>query len=165
MFDTEALRSRIVETGAVLEGDFFFSLKSRAIATKYINLDAIFPFPGLIDRIGDMLLQEGDNRDYASIVAAPATGAIPLAYATARALRPLNEGVRVVWADKKSDGKFVFERMNFAKHVYGKKVIVVEDIATTGGSAKAVADLIQSAGGTVHSINFVWNRGDRKSVV
>ena len=148
------IRDKIAKTGAVLEGEYFFALASGRVSNKYINFDAVFAFPELVDEIGELLVAEV-KEDF-DVIAGPAVGAIPLIYAVARHYNAV--GTRTVWADKK-DGSFVFERMGFAKTVRKKRVLVVEDVTTTGASAKAVGKLVEQEGGRVIAYLSAWNRG------
>lgn len=150
------IRKILVDAGAVLEGDFFFALKKEGnTSCKYINIDPVFPNPDAVELIGEALGKPWEKE--AQAFAAPAVGGIPLLYATARSLSVYTE---VVWADKQKDGTFAFERMGFTRAIRGKRVVLLEDIVSTGGSAHAVAELVRQAGGEVIGASFVWNRGN-----
>lgn len=155
-----SIRDSIAKTGAVLEGEFFIALKSKRIAQKYINCDPVFTKPALVDIIGGQLIKPYELK--CNAVVGPAVGGIPLVYAAARALRIGNTSLdlRTAFAEKMPDGTFVFERMGFAKAVDGRKVVVVEDIMTTGGSTKSVIELVRRCGGTVIGVSVIWNRGN-----
>jgi orotate phosphoribosyltransferase len=148
------IRKAIADTGAVLEGEFFFALKSRdKVSTKYINLDPVFTYPELVESLGVLLIKPWKGLFEA--IAAPAVGGIPLMYAAAAVIA----SPKVAWADKKSDGTFAFERMGFARAVKGKRVLLLEDIVSTGDSVRTVGVLVEAAGGTLVGASFVWNRG------
>ena len=49
--------------------------------------------------------------------------------------------------------------MGFAAAIHGRKVLVLEDVTTTGSSSKAVGELVQKAGGEVIGYSCIWNRG------
>jgi orotate phosphoribosyltransferase len=145
----------IRRTGCILKGEFFFALKKKGnVATEYVNFDPFFTHPKEVEYLGIRLAKKF-REDY-SVIAAPAVGAIPLLFAVAQAHDP---EIRTVWADKQKDGSFAFERMGFANAVRGKQVLVVEDVGSTGGSAKSVCDLVKKHGGTVVGVGFIWNRG------
>lgn len=88
---------------------------------------------------------------------APAVGGIPLLYAAADAhqLTP-----PVAWADKQAGSTFAFERAGFAQALKGRRVLLLEDVVSTGSSGRAVADLVRDAGGEMIGASFVWNRGN-----
>ena len=69
-----------------------------------------------------------------------------LAVLSARAFADKGEDVAITWADK-ADGEFIFERAGFAQKLVGKRVLVVEDLLTTGGSVDKVCRAVEAAGG------------------
>src|SRR3989344_815188 len=152
-----SIRTEIAQTGAVLEGEFLIALKKRGnVATKYVNTDFVFPHPALVAKVGFLLLDPWEGE--VDAITGPAVGGIPLVYAAA--LSRAGRGIKTtVWADKQSDGTFLFERMGFKEALRGKRTLILEDIASTGDSAKAVGKLVEEAGGYVVGYNFIWNRG------
>jgi orotate phosphoribosyltransferase len=154
-----SMRGIIAKTGAVLEGDYFFALKSGKISTKYINIDPLLTYPGLVRSIGGELIKPF-LRECDAIVG-PAVGGIPFVYAAATALmiHDMKRDIRTAFAEKLPDGSFVFDRMEFSRAVLGRRVVAVEDITTSGGSVGAVVDLARAAGATVIGVSTIWNRG------
>lgn len=149
------LRKALVSAGAVLEGEFFFALKKKGnVSCKYINMDPVFTKPDLVMEIGADLIEPWRTDMIA--LAAPAVGGIPLLYAAAQAHQLMTP---VAWADKQADGTFSFERAGFAQALEGRRVLLLEDIVSTGGSGRAVADLVRAVGGELIAASFVWNRG------
>jgi len=55
-------------------------------------------------------------------------------------------------------GKFVIKR-GYDKLVAGKKVLIVEDVLTTGGSVKKVVEAVRAIGGEVVAVAALCNRG------
>ncbi|MEX0918258.1 MAG: phosphoribosyltransferase family protein [Candidatus Paceibacterota bacterium] len=154
-----SIRDAIAKCGAVLEGEFLVALTSRRVAKKYVNMDPVLTRPTLVDAIGSKLVRGYDRR--CNAVVGPAISGIPFVYAAARALRIGNTSLdlRTAFAEKQADGSFQFERMGFVSSLVGRDVLVVEDATMTGGSAKAVVDLVRKAGGTVVGVTFIWNHG------
>jgi orotate phosphoribosyltransferase len=64
-------------------------------------------------------------------------------------------GCRTIFAERK-DGKMVIRRGFEIKA--GEKVLVVEDVITTGGSVKEVMDLVEKAGGNIIGIGVLVDR-------
>ncbi|MDR1912011.1 MAG: orotate phosphoribosyltransferase [Helicobacteraceae bacterium] len=87
----------------------------------------------------------------ASVVCAPALGGILAGYELARAL-----GVRSIFTER-VEGKMTLRR-GFAVSK-GEKVIVCEDIITTGGSATECAKAIEAFGGEIVAFAALANRG------
>jgi len=142
--------------GAVIL-DRHFVYTSGMHGSGYINMDPVFPEVELLQEVGYRLAVPFYVGPRIHVVAAAATGGIPLAYMTTRCLE-FDLTPAVVWADKTAGG-FAFERAGFAQQITGKNVLVVEDLLNTGGSAKAVADAVKALGGNVVGISVVCNRG------
>lgn len=62
-----------------------------------------------------------------------------------------------MFADKDGD-RFVIKR-GYDKHIRGKRVLVVEDILTTGGSVRSTVEAVRIIGGTVLGVAALCNRG------
>jgi len=61
-----------------------------------------------------------------------------------------------VYTEKDGDNQ-IFRR-GYGELVRGKKVLIVEDITTTGGSVKKVVDTVREAGGRVVAVSTMVNR-------
>ena len=97
------------------------------------------------------------------VVVGPAMGGVILSHATASELtRMLKRDIPGVYAEKTGDGGFDFTR-GYGDFVKGKKVLVVEDVLTTGGSVKKVIDLTKKAGGKIIGLGVIANRGGVKA--
>lgn len=142
--------------GCIHTGDYFFAFKSGRVSQTYICIDPLLTFPIYLNAVASMLTRTSKGF---SVIAGPAVGALPLIYASAGAVAHHfdNEGLRTVFVEKEADG-FILNRMGFASAVSGKKVLIVEDIGSTGASAKATGAAIEAAGGTVVGYRFIWNR-------
>jgi orotate phosphoribosyltransferase len=150
--------------GAVLL-DKHFVYASGKHGSGYINMDPLFPRVQLVEDIGQQLVRWFHSRwvEYnehdVDTVAGPATGGILLAYAAAKAwYRSYGPPPAAIWADKDGDD-FVFERAGFANHLKDKKVLVVEDLLTTGGSVAKVCREVERQGGEIVGVSVVCNRG------
>ncbi|MEY2665144.1 MAG: hypothetical protein RLZZ480_249 [Candidatus Parcubacteria bacterium] len=162
------VRKTLVKLGCVLNKKCFFALKSGRVAKKYINVDPLLTHPLYLHAVMNMMLR--DHRDF-EVIAGPAVGAIPLIYIGAEVVghrhvhytgqRSRINGIRAVFTDKSGDN-FVLERKGFTQAVKGRKVIVVEDVTTTGESARKTADAIREAGGIITRHAFIWNRDKRR---
>ncbi|HWP79222.1 MAG TPA: orotate phosphoribosyltransferase [Candidatus Acidoferrum sp.] len=147
MLTKEQVIDILKEAGAFLEGHFL--LTSGRHSDKYVQcakvfLDAKYSEP-ICKEIADHF--RGDNVD---IVIGPAMGAIQLAYEVGRQL-----GCRNFFTERE-DGKMTLRR-GFAVEP-GERVLVVEDVVTTGGSAKEVIEIARAAGGVVVGVGSVIDR-------
>lgn len=99
------------------------------------------------------------------IVIGPETGAIILAYEVARQLAEYNSTVKNLYAEKQDRnqaGSPMVIRRGFDKMIPGKRVLVVEDVLTSGGSARRVVEAVRALGGEVIGVGAICNRGDVK---
>jgi orotate phosphoribosyltransferase len=142
----------LAEAEAVLQ-DKHFALKSSKHSTGYINADMIYPFPRLVNDLGHALIQP--FKGMYDVVVGPAMGGTLLSYASA-----YNSpgGTPGIWADK-AGNDFVIERAGFAEFLPGKRVLVVEDLLTTGGSVIKVCQQVILHGGILVGVSAIVNRG------
>jgi orotate phosphoribosyltransferase len=85
----------------------------------------------------------------------PAMGGVILSFETARQL-----GVRAIFAEKDSAGRLMFDR-GF-KVAPGEKVVVVDDVLTTGGSVRQVLDILRDLGADILGVGFLIDRSGGK---
>lgn len=142
---------KLEEIGAVFT-DKHFVYASGKHGSGYINMDLMFPNVTLVAELCQNLVQPFEGQF--DVIAAPATGGIELGVLSA-----LAAGKPGVWADKDGNGGFIFERAGFVEAIKGKRVLIVEDLLTTGGSVEKVAREVEKVGGSVVGISVVCNRG------
>lgn len=134
-------------TGALLEGHFLLS--SGLHSRQYLQCAAILQHPTLAARLCGTLAR-GFEADEVSAVAGPALGGILVAYELARVL-----GARALFAER-VDGHLTWRR---SFHVGPEdRVLVAEDIVTTGGSSQELMDLVQQSGGQVVGVGAIVDR-------
>lgn len=115
-----------------------FALSSGRHSDTYLQCAAALAQPGVALRLGSALAERVNGP--VDVVAAPALGAVLAGFAVAVALDR-----RFVFAERPPGGGFALRRGQVVDP--GERVLVVEDVVTTGGSAGEVADLIERAGG------------------
>lgn len=144
------------KVGAVLTDDHFV-YTSGLHGEVYVNKDAVYPHPYEVSQVGFLFAEKYKNFEI-DAVAAPALGGIILSTWTAYHLTKLKgREVVGVYAEKLPDGKMGFTR-GYDKLIKDKKVLVIEDLATTGGSVKKVVELVRETGGTVVAVCTMINR-------
>lgn len=126
--------------GAYLEGHFLLS--SGRHSPFYLEKFQILQWPQETERLCQSIVESARGLDVQT-VAGPTTGGIILAHEVARQL-----GVRAVYAERRADGRGREFRRGFRLNP-GERVLVVDDIMTTGGSLQETIDAVRAAGGTV----------------
>lgn len=141
--------------GAIMLNDHFVGTSGRHLE-GYINKDALFPHTQEASRIGEIFAQTFKDLNV-EVVAAPAMGGIILAQWTAYHLsRIKGKEILGVYAEKKED-ELALTR-GFDKIVAGKKILVIEDLTTTGGSLDKVIQAVKKNGGEVVMASVMVNR-------
>lgn len=149
----EALLRLFNQFGAIIDDSHVVYTSGRH-GRAYVNKDALFPWPNLVETICKELASRLHDTQV-DVVVGPVAGGVAYAFELARHLGP--EVLRI-YAEKADGGGFVLKR-GFDKLVEGKRVLVVEDILNTGGSVAAVIRAVQDAGGTIVAIAAICNRG------
>ncbi|MBY0428406.1 MAG: phosphoribosyltransferase [Alphaproteobacteria bacterium] len=128
--------------------------------STYFNKDAIYPHTELTSQLCEEIAKHFANKGV-EVVIAPAVGGIILSQWVAYHLTKITgREVLGVYAEKDGDG-FVIKR-GYDKLSSGKKVLIVEDILTTGGSVKKVIDTARSIGANIIGLGVLCNRGGIK---
>lgn len=132
---------------AWLEGHFVLS--SGLHSHEYLQCAIIQQYPTLISRLSQALAERFIG-DEVNCVASPALGGIIVGYETARHL-----GARAIFAERQ-DGVLKFRR---GFDVNPKdRVLIIEDVVTTGGSVEELVALIQNAGATLIGVGALVDR-------
>jgi orotate phosphoribosyltransferase len=124
----------------------------------YVNKDALYPDTAAVSSLCASFAAHFQDRGV-EVVAAPAVGGVALSQWTAHHLSRHDVTVLAVYAEKQADSSFVFRR-GYDSLVRDHKVLVVEDVLTTGASVKAVVEAVRLTGGDVLGVAAICNRGD-----
>lgn len=123
----------------------------------YLNKDAIYPHTKDISSICLEIAKKFKDKNI-EVISAPALGGIILSQWTAFHLSNLMKNeVLGVYTEKTPDKNQIFTR-GYDKLVKGKKVLVVEDITTTGGYVIKVINSVKVAGGEIVAVCVLVNR-------
>lgn len=143
--------------GAFRAGHFVFT--SGLHADTYVNKDALYPHTKETSRLC-RAIAERFARKGVDAVLGPAVAAAVLAQWTASHLSEIDgRDVAAVYADKDGQGGFIIRR-GYDRVIQGKKVLIVEDLTTTGGSIKKVVDAARAVGAEVVGAMALCNRGN-----
>jgi orotate phosphoribosyltransferase len=119
--------------GAMLSGHF--QLSSGRHSDRYVEKARVLERPEVATALAREIASWYPRID---VVVAPAVGAVPLGFAVA-----LSAGARSLYAERE-DGRMRLRR-GFALEP-GERTLVVEDVVTTGASAREVFDLVGTTG-------------------
>lgn len=149
-------------TGAVLTNSHFVYASGKH-GPDYINKDALYPHTEAASAIGLAIAEKWVNLDI-DVVVGPEKGGVILSQWVAYHLFKLTgREVLAVYAEKDAADNFVIKR-GHDKLIYGKNILVVEDVLTTGGSVKKVVAAVKACGGKVAACHAVCNRGGVKAI-
>ena len=140
------------DCGALLTGHYL--LTSGRHSPQFLQAALVMQHPATASRLAAALAEHFVS-ERVELVVGPAVGGIILAYEVARVL-----GVRACYAEKEDD-KMVLRR-GFAVPS-GAKVLVVEDVVTTGGSVRKTVDHLRERGAEVVGIGVLVNRSGGKA--
>jgi orotate phosphoribosyltransferase len=134
-------------SGALLEGHF--RLTSGLHSSGYLQCALVLQHPRHAEALGRAIAER--TRDLrATVVLSPALGGVVIGHEVARAL-----GVRAIFAERQ-DGALMLRR----GFVVGEsdRILVVEDVLTTGGSTRETMQVATAAGGQVVGAASIVNR-------
>jgi orotate phosphoribosyltransferase len=143
------------KTNALLEGHFILS--SGLHSSKYIQCAKLLSFPALADKICKSLAIK-IKRKYKKIdlILAPAMGGVIIGFEIGKILKK-----ETIFCER-VNGKFTLRRgFNIKK---GAKVLIVEDVITTGKSSLECVNLIKKADAKLLGFASIIDRSTKKSL-
>lgn len=138
------------KSGALLKGHF--QLTSGRHSPVYWEKFRVLQFPQYTAELCRMIAGHFRSQDI-QVVAGPTTGGIIIAYEVARQL-----GVRSVFAEKEGDVRLFRRGFNIDA---GERVLIVDDILTTGGSIREVIAAVGKLSGKLVGIGVLVNRSEQ----
>ena len=138
-----------LESGALRDGHFV--LASGRHSPRYLEKFQVLQYPRETERLAAAMASWARTHEVAT-VAGPTTGGIILAHEIARQL-----GTRAVYAERPASGIGRQFRRGF-RLAPGERVLVVDDIMTTGGSVQDTIEAVRRAGATVVGAAVIVDR-------
>jgi len=144
------------EIGAIKEGHFVYT--SGRHGRYYFNKDTIYSYPFFASLLARQIANYFGEREI-DLVAGPTMGGAILAQWVGYFLSLRKQSLKIlaVFAEEE-DQKRVFKR-GYQDLVPKKKVLIVDDVLTTGGSIKKVIEAIKKLEGEAVSVGVIVNRG------
>lgn len=147
-FTEQEVLQALQTTGAVLDGHFILS--SGKHAGRYVQCARLLQHPDLAQRVCQLLGERAHACGPIDAVVGPAMGGIVVAYELARVL-----GVRGPFTERQN-GQMTLRRGFEIKE--GERVLIAEDVVTTGGSSLEVANVLTKYGATILGIACIVDR-------
>lgn len=146
------------KVGAMILNDHFV-YKSGRHGSAYVNKNSLYQYPQEVAKLCKKIAKGFLSTDV-EVVIGPATGGILLSQWVAHFLSVLTgRTILSVYADK--DGEDFIVKRGYKSALIGKKVLVVEDITTTGGSVKKVIREVEKYAEVI-GLGLLCNRGGVK---
>ena len=148
----EEVRALLVETGAIMDGHFL--LTSGLHSPHYVEKFNVLQHPAYTAQLCAAMAEKFKDAQIETVVG-PVTGGILLAHETGKSL-----GTRAIFTER-VDGKMTFRRGFSLRE--GERVLIVEDIVTTGGSIKEVIEVVKAAGAVPVAVSMLVDRSGGKA--
>ena len=139
------------KSGALLEGRFI--LTSGLQSPHYFQCAKVLQYPEALETFGHDIAKAFLN-DEIDIVISPAVGGIVIGTEVGSVLKK-----RTIFAEREN-GKMTLRRGFEIQS--GDKVLVIEDVVTTGGSVEEVIEVVRANGGNVIGVGFIVDRSNGK---
>ncbi|MDR5695694.1 MAG: orotate phosphoribosyltransferase [Armatimonadota bacterium] len=152
--DLTALVKVMERTGVFQEGHFLLS--SGMHSARYLQCALLLQHPDLAQQVCAALAQRFAGEEI-QVVLGAALGGIIVAHETARAL-----GARALFAERE-EGKLVLRR-GFTISPQ-ERVLLVEDVITTGGTVRELNSLVEEAGGEVVGVGAIVDRSAGRAIL
>jgi orotate phosphoribosyltransferase len=135
------------ESGAILDGHFLLS--SGLHSAQYLQCALVLQYPDKATFLGEQLARHFQSLNVDTVMA-PALGGILVAHEVARAL-----GCRAIFAERRQRRMSLRRGWQLSS---GERVLVVEDVVTTGESLHEVIDIALDEGAVVVGVGSIVNR-------
>ncbi len=140
------------ETGALLEGHF--QLASGLHSPQYFQCAIVLQYPKYTQLLCGRIAGHF-SRNSIDVVVSPAIGGIVVGQEVGRQL-----GVRTIFAERKEGLMRLRRGFEMAS---GERVMVCEDVITTGGSVYEVIDMLMNSGGIILGVGCIVDRSGGKA--
>lgn len=130
--------------------------------SDYVNKDFLYAHVKLFNRISDMLAAISSVSNPQIVVGASMGGALLANRVAMRFEENQFCGMLSAYAEEETDVRGnrirVFKR-EYDRLIAGKKILLVEDICTTGDTIRKLTSAVRKVGGEIVALAGIWNRG------
>ena len=131
------------ETGALLNGHFV--LTSGRHSSSYFQCAKVLQYPKYLSRFAQSIANNFINSAIDAVIS-PAIGGIVLGTEVGRLLN-----VKTIFAERKKGYMCIRRGFEIKEN---DKILVIEDVITTGGSVKEVIDEVTKLGGKISGVGY-----------
>lgn len=143
------------KSDALLEGHFLLS--SGKHSDRYIQCAKLIQHPEYCKEVSKIIAEKlKENNIDVDLCVGPAMGGVIISYEVAKAL-----GVDAIFTERVDNEMTLRRGFEIPK---GTKVIIVEDVITTGKSSFETVDVIRSCGAEVVALTSIVNRSNKEEI-
>lgn len=143
------------KSDALLEGHFLLS--SGKHSDRYIQCAKLIQHPEYCKEVSEIIAEKlKENNIDVDLCVGPAMGGVIISYEVAKAL-----GVDAIFTERVDKEMTLRRGFEIPK---GTKVIIVEDVITTGKSSFETVDVIRSCGAEVVALTSIVNRSNKEEI-
>lgn len=152
------IMSLLERVGAIITESHIVYTSGRH-GSSYVNKDALYPHISETSYICSRIAAEFAGESV-EVVAGPTIGGVILAQWVAHHLENLTgHEVLAVYAEEEGEERRRVFRRGYGQRLTGRRVLVVEDVLTTGGSVLKVVQAVREQQGVVVGVGALCNRG------
>ena len=137
------------ETGALLEGHFV--LTSGRHSPSYFQCARVLQYPKYLNLFAQNIANNFMNENLDAVIS-PAIGGIVLGTEVGRLLN-----IKTIFAERKRGDMCIRRGFEIKEN---DKILVIEDVITTGGSVKEVMDEVTKLGGIIFGVGVLVDRSN-----
>ena len=154
MNSNEKILEQFRESDALLDGHFILS--SGLHSPQYLQCALALQFPPDAEKFARAIAEKLAAEEF-DTVASPAIGGLIIGYETAKALN-----VRFIWTERQN-GEMTLRRGFSVRE--GERILVVEDVITTGGSTRECIETLEKHGAkTIAAASIIDRSGGAADV-
>jgi len=148
----EELLQIFKQTDALLEGHFL--LTSGLHSPHYFQCAKVLQYPNYLHLLAGEIAKHFEYSEI-ELVISPAIGGIVVGTEVGRMME-----ARTIFAERENGAMSLRRGFEIKK---GERVLVVEDVVTTGGSVNEIIHLVEKAGATLAGVGYIVDRSNGKT--